>query len=352
MAQGGLQLPDATPDAQRRFVDDMLRSARVPVEEKLVYDFAARVPDCVEKLEGWGLDLDRTADGELRRRRAGGLSDARIVTCRDEIGPALMKVLQEQLESLAIPIETHSRVRTLHPRERDVVVEIDARDGEARSVCARSVVVATGGITYEIATRRHEPTSNPRNDNHVLYQALSTMGLPRVHEEFFQYQPFGLISFDHGAVGRCVPESIVNFDVQLVDRDGDQVVDLRRDRLTVARAMRATIDRGEGFVGAHGRHGLCLTLSKISVDELGAAFPKLAALLSREGRLGDDVLVEPFLHYQLGGFRTALNGETVYPHLFLAGEMTGGLHGMNRLMGNGITESLVRGQLAGEAASR
>jgi len=62
------------------------------------------------------------------------------------------------------------------------------------------------------------------------------------------------------------------------------------------------------------------------------------------------VLVRPFLHYQLGGFRTGLDGATTIPGLFLAGEMTGGLHGRNRLMGNGITDSLVRGRISGHAA--
>ncbi len=60
----------------------------------------------------------------------------------------------------------------------------------------------------------------------------------------------------------------------------------------------------------------------------------------------------PYLHYQTGGFVTDSDGATPIPGLYLAGEMVGGLHGRNRLMGNGITDSLVHGRIVGQAAAR
>jgi succinate dehydrogenase/fumarate reductase flavoprotein subunit len=212
------------------------------------------------------------------------------------------------------------------------------------------VIVATGGRSYHAAHERGEPTTNPRNDNHVVYSAVAQLGLERVHDELFQYQPFGLVEIATGSVRRCVPESIINFPVRLIDRHGELVCRLDADRLTICEAMRRATQRGDAYVTADGDRGLLLTLSDVPAVELSERLPKLAALLTRHEQLGHDVLVAPFLHYQLGGFRTALHGATAIPGLFLAGEMTGGLHGLNRLMGNGITESLVRGRLAGKAA--
>jgi aspartate oxidase len=80
-------------------------------------------------------------------------------------------------------------------------------------------------------------------------------------------------------------------------------------------------------------------------------YPRLHRQLVAWGRSGADLAVWPFLHYQLGGFATGADGETAVPGLYLAGEMTGGLHGRNRLMGNGITDALVLGRLAGAAAA-
>ena len=350
LAQGGLQLPQADPDSLTRFASDILRSAREPLDAAFVDDFVGRVGACIEELEGWGLALDRDASGELIRRRAGGLSDPRIVTAGDSIGPALMRVLHDRTHALDIDVATHTRVVGIEPGGDRLTVRLRDREGAKRTLRATAVVAATGGLTYRVARERDEQTTNPVNENHVLYDALRVLGLERVHEEFFQYQPFGIVSFDTASVGRCVPESIVNFPVRLLDRHGDEVCDLSRDRLETTAAMRDAMGRGDGVPGVDGLPGLRLTLSAVPTDELRERLPKLASLLEHKAALGDDVLVRPFLHYQLGGFRTGADGGTAVPGLFLAGEMTGGLHGRNRLMGNGITDSLVHGRHAGHAA--
>jgi aspartate oxidase len=110
----------------------------------------------------------------------------------------------------------------------------------------------------------------------------------------------------------------------------------------------AAADRAERL--DDGSPGLWLTLSDVDPDALRRHFPKLVQYLERHDQLGADVLVFPFLHYYLGGFRVNARGESAWPGLFLAGEMVGGLHGRNRLMGNGITDSLVHGRLAGRMA--
>ena len=349
MAQGGLQVSLADQESKQRFVDDIVRSARVPLDEDLVRQFVDGALGCVEQLQTWGLELDHD-DGGLVRRFAGGLSEPRIVSSADSIGTSLMRVLVERIDTLDVEVEARTRVTRVDPVDGHLELHLRDPDNAEDVLRCDHVVVATGGRTYRVARERGEGSTNPPNSNHVLYDALCELGLETLHDEYFQYQPFGIVSFATGSVGRCVPESIVNLPVRLLDRRGDVVCDLTLDRLAVRDAMQDALDRGDGESTARGP-GLRLTLSAVSDDELRERFPRLASLLARNGALGDDVLVRPLLHYQLGGFRTPLHGRTSVDGLFLAGEMTGGLHGRNRLMGNGITESLVRGWMTGRAAA-
>jgi succinate dehydrogenase / fumarate reductase flavoprotein subunit/L-aspartate oxidase len=99
-----------------------------------------------------------------------------------------------------------------------------------------------------------------------------------------------------------------------------------------------------------GSPGLWLTLGDVDPTVLASTFPKVHQYLERANLIGQNILIYPFLHYYLGGLKITPRCESEIRGLFLAGEITGGLHGRNRLMGNGITDSLVHGRLAGQAA--
>jgi succinate dehydrogenase / fumarate reductase flavoprotein subunit/L-aspartate oxidase len=158
---------------------------------------------------------------------------------------------------------------------------------------------------------------------------------------------------DHdGAVsGACVPESVVELGARVVDRSGRCVAPEGADRRVLTDAMFDALTDGRGeMVGE--RPSLRLTLGTVPEALLRDRYPHLGRLHDRARLPGGDVRVVPIAHYQLGGFLVDGSGATAVPGLFLAGEMTGGLHGRNRLMGNGITEAVVDGRCAGEAAVR
>jgi succinate dehydrogenase / fumarate reductase flavoprotein subunit/L-aspartate oxidase len=222
--------------------------------------------------------------------------------------------------------------------EPDAELEVDA------------VVCCTGGITWREAQRRQHPTTNPRNDNHLLFDRLCVRGLRQVHPDFFQYQPFGLVETAKADLGKCVPESIVNFGVRILDRERQPIGDIRQDRYALTQHM-FEVARSGRAVETESGPGLWLTLSDVPEATLASVFPKVHQFLERRGGVGQDALVFPFLHYYLGGLRMDEHCHSDVPGLFLAGEITGGLHGRNRLMGNGITDSLVHGRLAGLGAA-
>ena len=349
MAQGGLQLPPAGADALERFAEDMRKSARVPLDADRVAAFVGHVEETIASLVDWGLELDRDAQGEVVRRMAGGLSEPRIVSARDQIGPAIMKILLARVRAAGVHVVDHARVVDIRPADPGLGLDVE-HGGTVEPWRARAVVCCTGGVTYREAQRRALPTTNPANENHLLFARLAAAGLPRDHADFFQFQPYGLAASGQEPVGRCVPESIVNFRVRLLDRDGAEVGAVGEDRYALTQRMFAAADAGRAVRLDDGSPGLWLTLSDVDPDALHRHFPKLMQYLERHQQVGADVLVFPFLHYYLGGFRVSPRCDSAWPGLFLAGEMVGGLHGRNRLMGNGITDSLVHGRLAGRMA--
>jgi succinate dehydrogenase/fumarate reductase flavoprotein subunit len=353
MAQGGIQVPFPTPESRQAMLDDMTRSARVPVDLVRVSRFIDAIPDTVSQLEAWGLALDRGEGGALVRRRAGGLSEARIVSTGAGLGPQLMAALRRGLEGSGAELRTDTRVIGITPGTEGIAVDMVDGDGAAR-VIGDAVVVSTGGRSHAVATARGERSTNPANGNAAMASVIRDLGVEEAPGDYFQYQPFGVVEAP-GPFARCVPESVVTFEPRLLDHNGDDVGGVGEDRLDLTARMFAVAEAGNAVDTGHGR-GLWLALDRPGAESLLAAFPKLARTLQRhrlvDGLLGQGrVLVWPYLHYQTGGFVTDADGATPIPGLYLAGEMVGGLHGRNRLMGNGITDSLVHGRIVGRAAA-
>lgn len=342
MAQGGLHVPRPEPGDDEAMLDDLARSARVPVDLARARVLVQDAADVTDQLVSWGLELDHLPDGGLRRLRAGGMSSARVLTIGDSVGPPLLALLGRRLD--AVDVRTHTAVTDLRPAGDHVVVACDP----GPDLAAEVVVVATGGGSWGHAEDTGTRTTNPRNRNHEFRRVLDRLGVATVDEDRWQYQPFGLVDGPPGPPARCVPETLASSGPRLLDRHGDELVALPADRLAITRAMFDHVD-ARGVAGPHGP-GFRLTLSEVPVARIRAEYPRAARTLELMGSLGGDVLVMPFLHYQLGGVVVDVDQRTSVDRVLAAGEVTGGLHGRNRLMGAGVTEALVSGRRAGRTA--
>lgn len=348
VAQGGLQLPDADAASLESFRRDVERSGGEGIDPDRLDVFVREVRPTVELLQAWGLELDRGPDGTLVRRRAGGMSQPRVVTSGDRIGAALLKVLRNRVTASGVETMLHHRVVDLVPLEAGLRLVFDG--GE--SLDARSVVLAVGGGAHEHALATGVPTSNPANRNTGLYDVVRRLGVAEVDAGLFQYQPYGIVHPTDGVTGKCVPESVVELGAAVVDVTGGRVAPPHADRRQLTDAMFAAIADGRGEQNPSGVVACRLTLGSLDPQDLAARYPRLERMLDGARLSTGDIHVVPVLHYQLGGFVVGPDGSTCVPGLFLAGEMAGGLHGQNRLMGNGITEAVVSGRLAGAAAAR
>jgi succinate dehydrogenase / fumarate reductase flavoprotein subunit/L-aspartate oxidase len=350
MAQGGLQFPFPTEASVRSLQDDMIRSARVPLDRALNSLFVHEVREAVLELERLGLDFDRDETGAWRRRAAGGLSEARVVGVGDRIGPALIRVLRRAVSERSIEVVEWTTANEIRPSGLGFDVHLVGRAPQVRRFDA--LVVCTGGRTYARAQEAGEWTTNPPNENALMYQILQRLGLAEVHEAYFQYQPLGIVAGDARGFGKAVPESILTRSIRIVDANQRPVLERgeRPDRLTLCERMFACEAAGTGVPAANGHVGFWLLLDDIPPTDLERDYPATVSFLRGHGILDDRVLVRPFLHYHLGGFRIDTRCQSTLPGLFLAGEVTGGIHGRNRLMGNGLTDALVHGRRAGLAA--
>jgi aspartate oxidase len=349
MAQGGLQCPYLTMRSEASFCADMLKSARVELNRDLLTAFVSEVIPTVKELVELGLVLTCEESGEWRRMTAGGLSEDRIVGTADHIGPSLIAVLRAAITKQDMEIQERASVTVLKP----VPGGWDIGLSNGGSVRACAVVVATGGQAYARAQQTGEWTTNPPNDNDSMYRLLQELGLPEIHQSFFQYQPFGLLQGARNGFGKAFPERVLALPIRILDRQGKSILAQgeKPDRLELCERMFAAERNGDAITAEEGRRGFHLLLDDVPAEVLEAEFPSTMSYLRKHEALGVPVLIRPFLHYHLGGFKMDACCRSGLPGLFLAGEITGGVHGRNRLMGNGLTDSLVHGRRAGRNAA-
>jgi len=346
VAQGGLQFPHDNAESLDRYRADMLASAGDgTIHPQRVDHFLSLVRPTVEVLESWGLDLDRDESGTLIRHLAGGLSESRIVTAKGSIGAALLRVLRSKIVDSEVEIRTRCSVNNITRTANGI--ELATSDG---TIPATAVIAAIGGTAFQRSKQLGLPTSNPANQNDRLYTALRRLGLEEIDPDEFQFQPYGIVSLQGEPTGHCVPESIIELGARVVGGDGSPIIHAGANRREVTEAMAARID--EAPLTADGSPAFLLTLGDVDDATLFTRYPQLRRRLLPHRLESGHVHIAPVLHYQLGGFGTRPDGSTSVPGLYLAGEVTGGLHGSNRLMGNGITEAVVDGLAAADAAVR
>jgi len=220
---------------------------------------------------------------------------------------------------------------------------------------AKAVVLATGGcgrlhIQGFMTTNHYGATA----DGIVLgYRA----GVAVSFLHTVQYHPTGIV-FPEQLEGILATEKFRGAGANVLNADGEQFVYEREPRDVEASAfIRECIIRGKGVPTPTGKPGIWLDSPMIDMlSGQGTVKRQFPGKYIMYHRFGIDIskepmLVYPTLHYQNGGLEDNAACETSVPGLFVAGEVTGGVHGENRLMGNSLLDMLVFGRTAGESAA-
>ncbi len=360
MAEGGIQAAIEPEDSLQRHVQDTLRGGHHAGDPALVAAMVEDGPDVIRWLIRQGMQFEQTAGGNLHTRKAGGLSAARIVHCRDYTGLEMMRVLREAvIQHRAIEVWEQSPAVELLSNERGQkcvgAVLSSLADGRLRIVRTRSVIMATGGVG-----RLHLngfPTSNhlgATGDGLVLAYRI---GAKLRDLDSFQYHPTGLVYPPHLS-GKLVTEGVRAAGALLLNADGRRFVDELAPRDVVSAAILREVREGRGIRSPRldkERYGVWLDTPRLERAQPGLLERQFPKLLARTRVAGidprvDPLLVHPTLHYQNGGVVIDVDGATTVPGLYAVGEVSGGIHGRNRIMGNALLEIIGFGRRAGVAA--
>ena len=357
MVQGGYNVALAPGDSVERHFMDTIEGGKWINRQDLAWTLVTGAQERIRELENeLGCFFDRNPDGSVHQKAFAGQSFDRTVHKGDLTGIEIVNRLAEQVWARDIArLEDHRAVALLPDRAGQSIagaLMIDMRSGEFRLVRARAVLLATGG--GPTMYRYHTPSGDKSCDGMAM--ALEA-GLSLRDMEMVQFHPTGLLAGpDTRITGTIIEEGLRGAGGWLLDGRGERFMlayDTRAERATrdiVSRAMFEEIRRGN--TGPNG--GLYIQMSHLGPDKVRAQFKGMVERCSDCGfdLAGGRVEVIPTAHYMMGGVEFEPDCSTALPGLFAAGEDTGGVHGANRLGGNGVANSTVFGGIAGDAMAR
>lgn len=345
-AQGGIQAAFGEDDSPEIHAEDIWRSSHETAERRLVEVLTGEARSAIHWLEELGVEFTR-AIGGYRLARCGGASRKRLLQVGDRTGHAITTALREAWESNGGTSFVKSPLTTLEPGENGW----RAHCGEHR-IDAATVVLAAGGQCYRVAEERGElSTNHPGATGEVTKIALD-LGAEARDLDALQYHPNGG-AWPSNMQSYAIPETTRAYGAVLLNKDGEEFTDSLGPRDAVSQAIVEEVEKGNGVETPDGRPAVLLDTTRIPEADAEVSLPYM---LRRYRAAGIDPLAEPIytypvLHYQNGGLVIDANAGTALEGVYACGEIAGGTHGRNRMMGNSLLECCVFGRRAGKAAA-
>ena len=353
MVQGGYNVALAAGDSVERHFMDTIEGSKWLSDQDLAWTLVTKAIERVHELENeLGCFFDRNPDGTVHQKAFAGQTFDRTVHKGDLTGIEIINRLSEQVWSRGIArLEEHRAIELVRSADGTAlagVLMIDMRDGGFVFVQARAVLLATGG--GPTMYKYHTPSGDKTCDG--LAMALRA-GLPLRDMEMVQFHPTGLLAGTGTRMtGTVLEEGLRGAGGYLLNGDKQRFMDRYDPRLE--RATRDIVSRSifaemrAGRTSPNG--GVYLQMSHLGVDKVRKQFKGMVERCDDCGfdLAGGLVEVVPTAHYMMGGVQFSADCSTALQGLFAAGEDTGGVHGANRLGGNGVANSTVFGGIAGD----
>jgi len=353
-AQGGIQASFGKNDSPDKHCEDTLRTGQYANDPKLVRILAESARATIHWLESIGVAFNRE-DGEYVLSTAGGLSEPRVLSVADQAGKGIVAALVKEVKRRNVTVLEHSAAWEV-AKDGDVFRLVVRQTGSDTPVTleTRTLVLCTGGfLAREKATGYSDPAKSQSPDGITLAESL---GAVVVSPDLVQYHPTGVVLPVELRRVR-LPETMRGAGAVLLNRHGVEFADSLMTRNALTQAVVDQCQQGNGVDTPDGRRGVWLDTPRI--DTLNGPgftrerFPTFVQMFLDHGHdiCKDPVLVYPVLHYSLGGVQLDEHCETTVPGCFAAGEVTWGVHGKERLMGNSLLEIFVFGRIAGRKAA-
>jgi succinate dehydrogenase/fumarate reductase flavoprotein subunit len=354
MVQGGYNAVLNPADSFEKHFEDTLKGGQFLNNQKLAWELVTGAPVRIKEMETkYGCFFDRNPDGTIHQKPFAGQSFDRTVHKGDLTGIEIISRLAEQVFSRNIDyLDEHRAVELLWDKQGTKIVGaliLDVDRGEFLIAHARTTLVCTGGgpTMYKLFA----PSLDKSADGIALcYRA----GAEMVDMEMVQFHPTGLIVKGSNTSGTLLEEGLRGAGAQLFNALGERFMERyapdvkeRATRDVVSRSSFLEIVAGRGTPNG----GVFIDASVMGPEFVEKNFP---GMVERCNDYGFDlahgrVEVSPTAHFFMGGIRIDTHCLTDLDGLYAAGEDAGGVHGANRLGGNGIADSTVFGGIAGDS---
>ena len=352
MVQGGYNAVLSEGDSIEMHFADTIRGGGFLNDQELAWTLVNRAPQTIAELESYGCLFDRGPDGRIYQKAFAGQSFDRTVHKGDLTGIEIMSRLKDAvLSTSALLLDEHRAVALLGDHGSDVsgVLLLDVRSGRFAAVSAKATLMAAGGGArmYRIAA----PSLEKAGDGMALSYGA---GCVMQDMEMYQFHPTGLVAGSSVLTGAVLEEGLRGAGGHMRNAQGERFMERydaeRMERSTrdlVSRAAYMEIQAGRGTADG----AVLLDVSHLGAEFVEATFPGMADRCREVGYdlAREPVRVSPTAHFHMGGARIDSDCRTNLEGLFVSGEDAGGVHGANRLGGNGVAESTVFGAIAGDA---
>src|SRR6188472_1677254 len=350
-AQGGIQAAFGPDDSPEIHAEDVMRSSHDTADPRLVEVLTSEAPSAIHWLEELGVEFTRE-NGGYRLARCGGATRKRLLQVGDRTGHAITKGLRDAYESSAGEELPHHRLTTIEPSAGGWLASFETKEGTAR-VEAGAIVLAAGGRCFAEAEARGELSTNHPNATGEATRIATAAGAEARDLDALQYHPNGG-AWPATMQGYSIPETTRAYGAVLLNADGEEFTDSLGPRDVVSQAIFDEVEAGRGTQTEDGRPAVWLDTTRIAVDDAEVSLPYMLRRYRGAGidPLAEPILTYPVLHYQNGGLVIDADAQTTLEGLYACGEIAGGTHGRNRMMGNSLLECVVFGRRAGRAAAR
>lgn len=357
MVQGGYNVALAEGDSVERHFMDTIEGGKWLSDQELAWTLVTKSVERIHELENeLGCFFDRNPDGTIHQKAFAGQTFDRTVHKGDLTGIEIINRLAEQVWARGIHrLEEHRALELIKSKDGKSlagVLMLNMRTGEFVMVRAKAVLLGTGG--GPTMYKYHTPSGDKSCDG--LAMALRA-GLVLRDMEMVQFHPTGMLAGPNTRMtGTVLEEGLRGAGGYLLNGNQERFMsnyDPRNERATrdiVSRSIYSEMRAGR--VTPNG--GVYIQMHHLGPDNVRKLFKGMVERCADSGFDLANGLVEvvPTAHYMMGGVAFKADTSTDLPGLFAAGEDTGGVHGANRLGGNGVANSTVFGGIAGDTMAQ
>jgi succinate dehydrogenase / fumarate reductase, flavoprotein subunit len=348
-AQGGINAAIGETDSWESHAFDTVKGSDYLADQDAVEVMCQEAPRDIIEFEHMGVIFFRAPDGKLGTRAFGGASQARTYFVGDITGQALLVTLYDQILKAGVKVYEEWYATALYMEDGACrgLVALEMVTGELHLLRSKAVIVGAGGLG-----RLYEPSTNALICTGDGYALAYRAGAPLMDMEMVQYHPTTLAGsgFLMTEAARGEGAYLLNsLDERFMKRYAPNKMELAARDVT-SRAEATEIAEGRGIDG-----NVLLDLRHLGPDVILRKLPQIHEMaldyLSID-MVKDPVPVRPGMHYQMGGIKTDVDGATVVPGLYAAGEVACvSVHGGNRLGANSLLDTIVFGRRSGKVAA-